>query len=118
MHIRLLVLRTADMKALTHFYGLLGVSFDAHQHGNSPAHYIASVGKTVLEIYPLAKDQPEADKNLRLGIEVDDFEATITALLDNEIVFTEPANAGFGFMTIISDPDGRKVEVYKKGEGL
>ncbi len=68
MEIRLLVLRTKDTKKLTDFYSLFGLSFDYHKHGNSPFHYSASIGQTVLEIYPLTKSQTEADKNLRLGV--------------------------------------------------
>ena len=68
MDIRLLVVRTSDTKKLADFYSLLGLVFDYHQHGNSPFHYSATIGQTVLEIYPLTKSQNKADKNLRLGL--------------------------------------------------
>ena len=115
MEIKLIVLRTGDIKKLAGFYGLFGLSLDYHKHGNSPFHYSALIGKTVLEIYPLAKGQSEADKNLRLGFELDNFEEIIKRLKEKNAVFTsEPSQSEYGFMAIISDPDGRKIELYRK----
>jgi lactoylglutathione lyase len=115
MDIRLFVLRTPDTKKLADFYSLLGLSFDYHKHGNSPFHYSASIGPTILEIYPLAKNQTEADKNLRLGFGIDDFDQTMLKLKESQVPFSlEPTQTDFGFMAIISDPDERKIELYKK----
>ena len=113
MHIRLLVLRTANPKRLADFYNLFGLIFEYHKHGNSPFHYTASMGQTILEIYPLAKDQLEPDANLRLGFEVVNFSEITHKLKDHEVRFiSEPAITDFGFMAIIADPDGRKIELY------
>jgi len=101
------------MQKLVDFYSLLGLNFEYHKHGNSPYHYLALLDKTVLEIYPLSKSQVEADKNLRLGLGINNFEQTISKLKENQILFTEPAATDFGFMTIVTDPDGRKIELYK-----
>jgi len=115
MELKLIVLRTGNIKKLADFYGLLGLNFDYHKHGNSPYHYSANIEKTVLEIYPLAKVQNEADRNLRLGFGLDNFEEIIKALKENEVVFTsDPLNTEYGYMAIVSDPDGRKIELYKK----
>ena len=114
MNIRLLVLRTNDTKRLADFYCLLGLIFDYHKHGNSPFHYSATIGQTVLEIYPLTKNQTEADKNLRLGFGIDNFDQTVLTLRELQIPFSlEPTQTDFGFMAIVSDPDGRKIELYK-----
>ncbi len=114
MEIRLLVIRTSDPKRLSIFYNMLGFVFDYHQHGNSPYHYSTSIGNMVLEIYPLAKRQELPDKNLRLGFEVDDFENVLITLKENQVVFTEPVQTDFGFLSVITDPDGRKIELYKQ----
>jgi lactoylglutathione lyase len=115
MDIRLLVLRTKDIKKLADFYSLLGLTFDYHKHGNSPFHYSATIGQTILEIYPLSKKQIEADKNLRLGFGIDNFDQTASALKEFLVPFSlEPTQTDFGFMIIISDPDERKIELYKK----
>jgi lactoylglutathione lyase len=114
MEIRLLVLRTSDTKKLADFYCLFGLTFDYHKHGNSPFHYSASIGQTALEIYPLTKSQKEVDKNLRLGFGIDNFDQTILMLKELKVLFLlEPTQTDFGFMAIISDPDERKIELYK-----
>ena len=113
MDIRLLVLRTSDTKKLSDFYSLFGLIFDYHKHGNSPFHYSATIGQTVLEIYPLAKHQTEADKNFRVGFGIDNFDQTVLTLKELQVPFLiEPIQTNFGFMTIISDPDERKIELY------
>lgn len=115
MEIRLLVLITSDTKKLADFYSLFGLTFDYHKHANSPFHYSASIGQTVLEIYPLTKSQTEADKNLRLGFGIDNFDKTVLTLKELQVPFSlEPTQTEFGFMAIISDPDERKIELYKK----
>jgi lactoylglutathione lyase len=114
MDIRLLVLRTSDTKRLADFYSLFGFAFDHHKHGNSPFHYSTTIGQTVLEIYPLTKSQTEPDKNLRLGFGIDNFDDIIQKLKKLDVAFAlEPTQTDFGFMTIISDPDDRKIELYK-----
>lgn len=114
MEIRLLVLRTNDTKKLSDFYTLLGLNFDYHKHNNSPYHYSATIGQTVLEIYPLSKDQIEADKNIRLGFGIENFEMIIKKLVEIDVTFSlQPTQTTFGFMAIIIDPDGRKIELYK-----
>ncbi|HSN59959.1 MAG TPA: VOC family protein [Ferruginibacter sp.] len=115
MDIRLIVLRTSDTKRLVDFYSLLGLTFDYHKHGNSPLHYSASIGQTIFEIYPLTKSQSEADKYLRLGFGIDNFDKTVLTLKELQVSFSlEPTQTEFGFMAIISDPDERKIELYKK----
>jgi lactoylglutathione lyase len=114
MEIRLLVLRTGDPSRLAAFYSSLGYAFEYHKHGNSPYHYSATIRSTVLEIYPLAKGQVEADKNLRLGFGINNFDEVIHQLKTLQISFAmEATQTDFGFMAVIVDPDGRKVELYK-----
>jgi len=115
MDLKLIVIRTDEMKRLADFYSLLGLTFEYHKHNNSPLHYSAAIGQTVLEIYPLTKSQSEADKNLRLVFSIDNFDSVILKLKDIESIFSlEPSQTDFGFITIIEDPDGRKIELYKR----
>lgn len=115
MKLKLLVIRTSDMQRLVDFYGLLGFSFDYHKHGNSPYHYSATIDGTVIEVYALSKNQTEADNNLRLGFELDNFDEAVLALKEAEVLFvSEPLQTDFGFMTVVVDPDGRKLELYRK----
>jgi lactoylglutathione lyase len=115
MELRLIVLRTANIKLLSAFYANLGLTFSYHKHGNSPFHYSTSIGNTVVEIYPLNKTQIKADDNLRLGFSLDDFDSVINKLTAADTIFKmQPAPTEWGYMAIIEDPDGRKVELYKE----
>lgn len=100
------------MSRLVEFYSLLGLVFEYHKHGNSPYHHSAKIDGLVLEIYPLAKDQKFADKNLRIGFSVANFDEVI-GLLD-ACILSAPIQTEWGEMAIVQDPDGRKVEIYKK----
>jgi lactoylglutathione lyase len=106
------VIRTGDRPKLAEFYTLLGLHFEYHKHGNSPMHYSAKAGETTIEIYPLAKGQSSADNNLRLGFVVDNFDAVVALLNDN--IISQPLQTEWGYMMIVQDPDGRKIEIYKK----
>lgn len=114
MKLKLLVIRTADPQKLSEFYSVFGLKFDYHSHGNSPMHYSADVDGITLEIYPLTKSQKESDRNLRLGFGIEKFDVVMQTLRDaGVVVHTEPTNTEFGYMAVIGDPDGRKIEVYQ-----
>lgn len=112
MQLKLIVLRSGNIKQLKDFYSLLGLAFEYHSHNNSPYHYSAIIGDTVIEIYPLTKGQTEADKNLRLGFAVDNFEAVINLLGDS--IIAPPQSSAFGYFAVAKDTDGRKIEIYSK----
>ena len=115
MEIKSLVIRTSDTQKLADFYDLLGITFACHRRGSSPAYYSATIGKAVLEIYPLANQQHEADKELRLGFGIEDFDRVIKTLKERQVAFSvEPVQTENGFMAVVSDPDGRCIEVYRK----
>ncbi|MET0298503.1 MAG: VOC family protein [Flavitalea sp.] len=114
MTLKLLVIRSANPQKLSEFYAVLGLAFEYHCHGNSPMHYSADMNGTTLEIYPLTKSQQEPDRNLRLGFSMGDFETVIQTLRSMDIkIHTEPTNTDFGYMAVVGDPDGRKIEIYK-----
>jgi lactoylglutathione lyase len=115
MELKLIVIRTKDIQKLAEFYSIFGLDFDYHKHGNSPFHYSTTIDKTVLEIYPLSKNQEIADNSLRLGFGVENLENVFSRLkiIDCKIA-SEPIQTDFGFMMIIEDLDGRKIELYQK----
>jgi len=116
MKIKLIVIRSKDPDKLITFYQLLGLEFDYHKHGNSPFHYSTTINETVLEIYPLLKSQTEPDNSLRLGFEVNDFENVLKSFDNNNIEYSTHLETEFGYMTIVKDFEGRKIELYKKIE--
>lgn len=110
--ISLLVLKTRQLQPLIEFYATLGMSFQEEKHGNGPTHYSCSMGKFVLEIYPLPKSVEVADQTTRLGFSVNNLDDIIKKLRDNNFqIISEPANNEWGYSAIVKDPDGRVVEL-------
>lgn len=49
-----------------------------------------------------------------LGLALDDFETTLQRLRAAGTPFAaEPAVTEFGFVAVVQDPDGRKIELYR-----
>jgi hypothetical protein len=92
----LLVLYSTRLEECRGFYGALGLSFTAEQHGQGPAHYAAVLADgAVFELYPATADRESG--TLRLGFTVTGATAT------------PPLAPGRHRLT---DPDGRTVEVH------
>ena len=118
MKLNLIVIRTADMPRLVNFYKILGLEFDYHKHEKGVYHYATKIGDTTFEIYPLLKNQTEADISTRIGFEIGNFEEKIGLLsefvieLIDEVTPSHPVNSPI-LRAILRDTDGRKVEIYK-----
>jgi len=112
MQLKLLVLRCKNITDSVHFYEKIGLKFDHHQHGNGPLHYSCTLGATVLELYPLLKQQKEADYSTRLGFEVENLNVLIEELRATGVaIIQEPKESEFGCFAVVKDLDGRKVEL-------
>lgn len=115
MQLKLLVIRSANPTQLAQFYTQLGCTFEQHRHGKGPMHYSCTIDKMVLEIYPLAKGQVAADPNLRFGFEIEEFDAVLEKLIEQGAKLIEaPYESEFGWLAVVEDLEGRKVELYKK----
>ncbi|MFK7980067.1 MAG: TonB family protein [Saprospiraceae bacterium] len=115
MKIKLIVVRTKDIELLANFYQKLGIQFQYHRHGKGPFHYSADLEGTIFEIYPLLKNQAQADHTLRLGLEVEKLDALIPTLEKANIkILKAPTFAEFGYFAIIQDLDGRKIELKEE----
>lgn len=112
MKLKLLVIRSKDIAISVQFYEKIGLAFDYHQHGNGPMHYSCMLGETVFELYPLLKQQKEADLSTRLGFEVENLDALMEKLRTINIpIIQEAKKSEFGYFAVVKDFDGRKVEL-------
>ena len=112
MKINLVVLKTSRPDELADFYGQIGMKFENHRHGTGPLHYAANMDDIVFEIYPLPKDKEKSDDTLRLGFTVDNLDDLVLKLrgVGGKIV-KEPNMTEWGYVAIIEDLDGRKIEL-------
>lgn len=112
MKINLVVIRTNDIDKLADFYQKLGITFQYHQHGKGPFHYAAELAGTVFEIYPLLKSQEKPDNSLRLGFDVARLDELIASLIKEKVeILKAPTHSEYGYVAIIKDLDGRKIEL-------
>jgi lactoylglutathione lyase len=118
MKINLVVLKTSRPDDLASFYGHLGIKFENHRHGTGPLHHAANVEDIVFEIYPLPKNKEKSDDTLRLGFTVDNLDDVINELKKsgNKII-NDPTMTEFGYVSVIEDLDGRKIELKDKQKG-
>lgn len=104
MKISLLVIRCQDIEASKNFYQLLGLSFAQEKHGNGPTHYSCKQDGCVFELYP-NKGEPPKDNN-RLGFKVSSL-SNIIKLVSS----TESYEFSGNTIYVVTDPDGRKIEI-------
>ena len=115
MKINLIVIKTHKIHELQAFYSNLGGKFDYHQHGQGVFHYSTNINGIVFEIYPLPKKIAEADATMRLGFEVENLDTLIENLKNQAVtILTQPVQTEYGYMAIIEDLDGRKIELVEK----
>ena len=115
MKINLIVIKTHKLHELVDFYKLLGLDFDYHQHGSGVFHYVATINEIVFEIYPLPKKTIEADTTTRLGFEIENLDALILKLQEKNIkIVSLPSKTEFGYIAVVEDLDGRKIELTEK----
>ena len=113
--INLLVIRSKEPRVLAQFYELLGMKFQYHRHGNGPFHFSSELAGVVFEIYPLQKGQNAVDQSLRLGFLVPKLDDLISCLIKEGInILTMPTGMAWGYVAIIEDLEGRKIELKEK----
>ncbi|SHG55035.1 hypothetical protein SAMN04488109_0784 [Chryseolinea serpens] len=113
--LNLIVIKTNNLEGLAEFYTTLGMQFDYHQHGNGPHHYASITDGPTLEIYPLSKNVTKPDHTTRLGLVVERLDVLIADLKSRGItIVSEPAVTEWGYVAIVQDLDGRKVELTER----
>jgi len=113
--VSLIVLRTAKMESTLAFYCALGLEFAEERHGSGPLHFSSEVNGTVVEVYPGAEGSAPPRQSggaTMLGFRVGSVDTTVTSLqqLGAQVVST-PKNSDFGRRAVVSDFDGRAIEI-------
>ena len=100
----LLVLRCRDIEVSKAFYETLGLSFIREKHGNGPIHYSCEYEGMVFELYP--NKGKVAEDNTRLGFRLDNISSIVS-----KFEMTDSYEFGGCIVHVVTDPDGRKVEL-------
>lgn len=110
----LVVLRCADIDRAMAFYSKLGLEFTKHRHGAGPEHYSAELAGAVFELNPQSGDGASS-LGTRIGFSVTSVDQAIQALADYPAaVISAPKDSEWGRRTIVSDPDGHRIELMQK----
>jgi lactoylglutathione lyase len=112
VRVNLVVLRGPDPESLAHFYTVVGLDFEIHQHGKGPKHYTAVAENGVtFEIYPL-DHRTASTTAVRIGFQVADVDKTMAAMkAAGGTIVTQPAPSPWGRRAVITDPVGHTVEI-------
>lgn len=109
----LLVLRCQDIEIVKRFYECFGLIFKQEKHGHGPVHFSSVLSECVFEIYPIIEKQ--SPSNNRLGFRVEYPEKVLQELTRKGFqIKPSRMSTDFGEITVIKDPDGRYVEIYKE----
>jgi len=110
----LLVLKTNQVERLLAFYRAIGIQFEEERHGNGPLHYAATMGCTVLELYPAAAADTDA-VGIRVGFRVPNVLSAVESLrAGGAVIVSTPTASEWGSRAVVRDPDGRAVELYAR----
>ena len=105
------------MEAMLAFYQTLGVSFTQEQHGAGPVHHSCDLGGTVLEINPGSEGRApdrQAGGATMLGFRVTSVDTVLAALAPSGTpIVTPPKDLQSGRRAVVTDPDGRAVEILQ-----
>ena len=115
ININLIVIKTKVPEILKKQYEILGLTFHYHRHGKGPFHYSTTLGELTFEIYPLPKHKNQVDDDTRLGFELDHLDELIHQLQEtNWEILNYPKNTAWGYVAVLKDLDGRKVELKER----
>ena len=112
--LNLLVIRSWDIEAAARFYGLLGLTFCRHSHGQGPEHFASESSGIVFEIYPQRDGEP-ATSSTRLGFQVDAVDAMLDQLVSSGgRLISAPQESPWGRRAVLEDLDGHRVELLSR----
>jgi lactoylglutathione lyase len=114
--LNLVVIYTADLERTARFYAALGLVFERERHGRGPEHLAAQSAGIVFEIYP-ASEPISVMNQLRLGFSIHKIDQLVEQLVtDGARLVTAPQDSPWGRRAVLSDWEGRRVELVEKVE--
>jgi lactoylglutathione lyase len=112
--LNLVVLRSVDLDRAVAFYSRLGLQFTRERHGSGPEHFAAALEGSVLELYPLAPDDPST-LGVRIGFQVPSLDAAIAAIGEEPgALISSPRVSEWGRRAVVADPDGHRIELLQR----
>ncbi len=115
IEVSLVVLRAENLEKTREFYEQIGLNFVEEQHGTGPVHYACELNGMVIEIYsgkPGSAPERTQAGAVMLGLRVEAVENLVQQLEQaGHTIITPPKASPWGKRAVISDPDGRAIEL-------
>ncbi|RKI70346.1 helix-turn-helix domain-containing protein [Corallococcus sp. AB049A] len=110
--LRYFVIRTPSLEKACDFYRILGLGLLEERHGKGPRHYAATLGRSVLELYPTEKRGQTA--RIGLGVQsISDIVGRVQASgFSSALVRCDDDKA------LLRDPDGNDIELVQEAWGI
>ena len=115
------MLYTDDLEAAATFYGTLGLQLEPEQHDGGLPHAVGRVDGNHFSLHQTPPGTPtvagwKEPGNGVLGFYVDDLDAVVSAVVDRGASdLTGHQQRAWGCRHLVTDPDGRAVEVNQRG---
>lgn len=105
-----------DLKKARKFYEeVLGLKATSVFENENMGFVEYNIGEGCFAIGKGSENFKQSKEGACIAFEVDDFDATIKKLKDNNVKFTWEANeTPVCFMAIITDPDGSQIMIHKR----
>lgn len=115
-----LVVFAADLDRTAAFYRAVGLDLKREDHGSGPVHFATELSAVHFAIYPAqAPGSAPAHRSAGgsfAGFYVDSLDDTTAGLIDlGSTVLHEHEDMPWGCRIVVTDPDGRPVEVNQRG---
>ncbi|OUL26205.1 hypothetical protein BV378_13375 [Nostoc sp. RF31YmG] len=111
----LVVLRTANVLKTLLFYRAFGLEFEQECHDRGVIHYACTLGTSTIEIYPGSDGsapKPVQGGATMLGFKAANIDVVLTKIQEIEnTVLPAIQSTSRGRRVVLTDPDGRKVEL-------
>ncbi len=117
-----MVLFAADLERTVDFYRLLGIPLEHERHEDGPAHAASKVGAVHVAVYQAEPARPAGPVpgfrqtgSTFTGFYVDSLDDTVAALAGwGAPVLTAHEVRPWGCRAVVTDPDGRAVEINQR----
>lgn len=116
--LNLIVLWVANAIAALDFYRALGFRFEIASSAEGLDYYACYLGKTVIEIHPGSvgtASQPYQGGSVMLGLKVDNIDEVLAkAQKLSKTTLPDAHESRWGKRVVLTDPDGRKIQLIER----
>lgn len=117
-----LILFSHRVSAVVRFYQAIGLELEPERHEEGQVHYVSDLGPTHIAVFegpPGEAPEFRTGGSTLPGFAVDSLEDALSgARAVGAHVVQEPTQYPWGTRALVTDPDGRVIELFQRPKGL